>query len=266
MTTHTDVAVSADPFTCRDFSAPDLAIDLGTGYLRAYSTATSEVLELPSPVDDPDGVQRYPLRGGVIVDRDAATRLLSSVLRRLRTWHARPPNVLATVPTDASAEERDLLVESLFRAGSGMVAIVPEPVAAAVGLSLHSDDCQMLIDVGEGVTDIAVLERGIVVHRASIRLGCAEMRDCVSAATGTIAAFASYTYRELSESTRRRVRANGVWITGGGALASGLLSAVAARLEVRVFRPEEPLRAVIDGARRLLGGDAGHVWDGFPVS
>lgn len=218
------------------------------------------------------------------------------VFRRLRTWHARRPNVLATVPTDVSEEEKDIVIESLFHAGAGTVAIVPEPVAAAVGLSLHAaDDSRMLIDVGEGVTDVAVLERGILTCRATIRLGCAEMRDDVVAAAAhegvlltrrdadailrdsvsaaaaspaieTIAAFAGRTYRDLEKSTRTRVSSNGVCITGGGALSFGLVYAVAAQLGVRVFRPEAPLRAVIDGARKLLDGEARHVWGGFPLS
>lgn len=87
-----------------------------------------------------------------------------------------------------------------------------------------------------------------------------------SAAIETIAAFVSHTYRELEPSTRARVSSNGVCITGGGALTFGVVSAVAARLGVPVFRPEEPLRAVIDGARKLLDGDARHVWGGFPIA
>ena len=82
MTVYVESSESAAPFTCGTFSAPDLAIDLGTAYLRACSTATSEVLEMPSWVDEPDGARLRPLRGGVIVDDDAAARLLTIVLRR----------------------------------------------------------------------------------------------------------------------------------------------------------------------------------------
>ena len=272
MTLRTAESVSSGPFACESFTAPDIAVDLGTAYLRACSTASSEILERPSWVDDSAGVRCHPLRGGAIVDADAATRLLTIVLRRLRTWHARRPNVLATVPTDVSADEKADVIESLIRAGAGMVAIVPEPVAAAVGASL-GDGVRMLIDIGEGVTDIAVLERGILGYRASIRLGCADMRDgatasvaAANAATDTIAAFAKYAYEELDRATRARVRSHGICITGGGALMSGIGPAVAAQLDAGVFRPAEPLRSVIAGARKLIDGDARHVWSGFPVS
>lgn len=283
-------------FSCGTFSAPDIAIDLGTAFLRACSTATAGILEMPASVDDGNGVKRHPLRGGAVVDVEAATRLLAIALGALRTWHARPPRVLATVPTDVSADEQDDLVEALVRAGAGMVAIVPEPVAAAVGVSLHTAaDVRMLIDVGEGVTDIALLERGILLDRASIRLGCAQMREGViaavahegvtltqtqadallcdpasaagtSTARSAIAAFVRDACRQLHRSAREDVRSHGVCITGGGALTCGVASAVAAHAGVRVFRPERPLQAVIRGSRTLLGGDARHVWGGFPSS
>lgn len=290
------VPVRLGPFACGNFSAPDIAIDLGTAWLRACSTATAGVVEMPSWIDEPDGTRIFPMRGGVIVDRDAATRLLTIMLRRLRTWHGRPPNVLATVPTDVSPDEKDILVESLVDAGAGTVAIVPEPVAAAVAVSLHdADGVRMLIDIGSGVTDVALLDRGSLAYRASIRLGCAEMRDGViaaaahdgkfitrseadtllgdeawapaaSAAKDTIAAFAKHAYGGLERSTRARLSFHAVCITGGGSLACGVASSVAEQLDVPVFRPHHPLRTVIDGARRLLDGDAHHVWAGFPSS
>lgn len=284
-------------FVCRSFSAPDLAVDFGTANLRVWST-TSGVAEVPSRVGNEEA-STEPLRAGVIVDGDGAARLLHAVFRRLRTWHARPPRVLATVPGDASEEERVALVSALRDAGADAVAIVPEPVAAAVGCGLvdASGEVRMIVDVGEGVTEVAVLSRGLLLHRDSIRLACSDMRDCVQiAAAGlgvrlsredadaivasndatlpyatavaiaaeTIAEFVRNVYRDLDSRTRRRIeRSGGVCLTGGGSLVATLRRAVETQLELPISVPRDPLHAVIAGSRRLLDGEAAHVWAGF---
>lgn len=242
-------------FVCRDFTTPDVAVDLGTATLRVCTTA-SDVVTAGS---------RNAMRGGVIVDRDAAARLLGNALSALRSWHARPPRVLATIPGDADERERETLVSALYRAGAGRVVLLSEPIAAAVGAGLVDDttSVRMIVDVGEGVTEAAVVSRGVLLHRASIRLACADVRESREPAIETIAAFVARMYQDLDRRISTRVARDGVILTGGGALVRGLRHALAHRLRLDVSVPADPLRAVISGARKLLDGEAAHVWSGF---
>lgn len=242
-------------FVCRHFSAPDVAVDLGTASLRVCTTA-SDVVTAGS---------RNAMRGGVIVDGDAATRLLGSALHALRSWHTRRPRVLATVPGDADEQEREALMSALYRAGAGQVVLLPEPIAAAVGAGLVDDTAsvRMIVDVGEGVTEAAVVSKGVLLHRSSIRLACADVRESRAPAIETIAAFVAWMYRDLDRRISDRIARDGVCFTGGGALVRGLRRALARHLRLRLSVPADPLRVVISGARKLLDGEAAHVWDGF---
>lgn len=298
-------ANTGERFVCRNFSAPDIAVDLGTATLRICSTA-SDVMERSSEITVGSSRSRHPMmRGGVIVDCDAATHLLRGAFQALRSWHARRPRVLATVPGDANDEERATLVSALYRAGAGLVALLPEPVAAAVGAGLAdaTPSVHMIVDVGEGVTEVAVLSRGALLYRASIRLACADARECMQAAalrlgvplsrpeadailfaddsglrdevapgfdrsaaapaTDTIAAFIAHVYRHLDRREQQIIAREGVCLTGGGALIRELHRALVSHFQLRVRVPADPLKAVISGARKLLHGEAAHVWAGF---
>jgi len=124
-----------------------------------------------------------PLRAGVIADVDAAAALLEPILRRARRLGLVKPRVLACAPTDARENERAAIVEALSRAGAGSVRIVPEPLAAAVGcgLDISSPYAQMLVDIGDGVTDVAVVSAGNVVIARAIRTACSDLHRAVQA-------------------------------------------------------------------------------------
>ena len=91
------------------------------------------------------------------------------------------PTVLACVPSDAAAEEIEALRDALRNAGAARATVVPEPLAAAVGagLDLSSPHAQMLVDVGEGVTDVAVIRNGLVEDTLAIRVGCSDLRATI---------------------------------------------------------------------------------------
>ncbi|HEX2062107.1 MAG TPA: rod shape-determining protein [Thermoanaerobaculia bacterium] len=172
--------------------------------------------------------------------------------------------MLATAPGDASEEERIALRTALHRAGAGNVMLIPEPVAAAVGAGLAgATSVRMLVDIGEGVTEVALVSRGVLLHHASIRLACAEMREAPNAAIATIAAFIAHVYVDLDRHLRERVGRSAICLTGGGALVDAMRNEIERALELPVYVPDDPLRAVIRGARRLLDGEAAHVWSGF---
>jgi rod shape-determining protein MreB and related proteins len=175
---------------------PNIAVDLGTANTRIYSCEKGMIAEEPSAVrmvpkkaasENPDKLIEYlnskliafPLRGGVITDADNAVSLLKPLLKRARSL--RPPVSLACAPTDSTDRERKVLAETISSAGASHVAIVPEPWAAAIGagFDMNSPDPQMLIDIGDGVTDLVVIKDGRLVYTSAIRTACSDLHRAV---------------------------------------------------------------------------------------
>lgn len=165
----------ANPFT-----RSDLAIDLGTAATRLHVDPRTAPLTRPSVVWRPGGACAA-LRQGVVVDPDAAVDVLGDLLRKAGSTRWRRPRALACVPTDASRDERAAVVEAVQRAGAGSVTLVAEPLAAAVGAGLApgAPHAQALVDIGEGVTDCAVVRGGRVVAARALRVAVADLRDGV---------------------------------------------------------------------------------------
>ncbi|HSH14175.1 MAG TPA: rod shape-determining protein, partial [Desulfurivibrionaceae bacterium] len=143
--------------------------------------------EIRSPVDeyvsylDPQVVS-MPLRGGVIVDIRNAVNLLTPLLKRTRKG-LRQPVSLACAPTDTSPRERELLTEAILHAGASHVALIPEVWAAAIGadMDVTLPWGQVLIDIGEGVTDMAVIREGHIVYASAVRTACSDLQKAVRA-------------------------------------------------------------------------------------
>jgi rod shape-determining protein MreB len=159
-----------------------VALDLGTATTRLRVAPRLAPLSRPSAVWRLGG-QRRALAGGVVVDVEAASAVVADLLRSVRgRW--RRPSVLACVPTDASPAERAALVEAVLEAGAGAVCVAPEPLAAALGagLDVEGPRARAVVDVGEGVTDCAVVRSGKLVASAALRVGVADLRAAVQRA------------------------------------------------------------------------------------
>jgi rod shape-determining protein MreB len=182
--------------------AHDIAVDLGTARVRVFALGRGLVADEPSVVHvrrsplalvaagastgatglaSEGSFPVRPLRDGVVRDVQCAGWLLSVMLRRARGLSLVRPTVLACVPSDADADEIEALCEALRHAGAARVTVVPEPLAAALGagLDLSSPHAQMLVDVGEGVTDVAVVRNGLVDETLAVRVGCSGLRAAV---------------------------------------------------------------------------------------
>jgi len=174
---------------------PDLAIDLGTANTRLYAFGLGIVAEEPSLVQinpQKEAVTETtdfrsskkaigmvsPLRAGVIDDINATVLLLKPLFQRARRFGLMRPRVLACAPTDTSEKERNALAESNRRAGGAEVVIIPEPLAAAIGagLDVASPYAQMIVDIGDGVTDIAIIREGQIIKTAAIRKACSDLQ------------------------------------------------------------------------------------------
>jgi len=175
---------------------PSVAVDLGTANTRMWSCEKGMIAEEPSMVrmvtvdnkhETSDTVINYlnsrlisfPLRGGVIADADKAVSLLKPMFKRVHGF--RSPVSLACAPTDSTDRERRLLSEAISSAGASHVAIIPEPWAAAIGAGIDMDSpyAQLLIDIGDGVTDMVVIKRGRLVFTSAIRTACSDLHKAV---------------------------------------------------------------------------------------
>lgn len=187
----------------RIFSRPSIAIDLGNANTRLYCCESGRIVEEPSLVrlvpkrttpQDPDALINYlnrklvsfPLRGGVVVDPHAAVALLKPLFKRTRTT-LRPPVSLACAPSDASETERNRLAESVLYAGASHVAIVPEPIVAAVGAGIDTSrsQAQLLIDIGDGVTDLAVIRNSRLIFTSALRTACSDLHKALRSAVAS---------------------------------------------------------------------------------
>ncbi len=184
------------------FADPDIALDLGTANTRLYAHGRGIIADEPSVVrmqTDTGKIEEVgrlavfsikdkqhaiisPLRAGVVADVKATTALLTPLLRRGRRMGILKPRVLVCTPTDACEEERAALTEAIRNAGAAAVAIAPEPLAAAIGsgLDVASEHAQMIVDIGDGVTDVAVIRLGALLVTDAVRIACSNLTQAVS--------------------------------------------------------------------------------------
>ncbi|HEY8536122.1 MAG TPA: rod shape-determining protein, partial [Vicinamibacterales bacterium] len=182
----------------------DLAIDLGTANTCVCAPGRGIVLDEPSVVayntrhnrieavgakaremigrTPRDLVAVRPLRDGVIADFDAAEQMLTDFIRRAsrRNGWLRP-RVVVGVPAEITQVERRAVKESTLRAKASEVYLVDEPVAAAIGagLPITEPTGNMIVDIGGGTTDIAVVSLAGMVYRKSVRVAGDEMDEAI---------------------------------------------------------------------------------------
>lgn len=184
----------------------DLAIDLGTANTLVYMKKRGIVLNEPSVVAiahsrgrkqvlavgneakrmvgrTPGNIEAVrPLRDGVIADFEIAEEMIKHFIRRV---HARrgfaSPRVIICVPSGSTAVERRAIQESAEAAGARRVYLIEEPMAAAIGAGLPVTEPtgSMVVDIGGGTTEVAVLSLGGIVYARSIRVGGNKMDEAI---------------------------------------------------------------------------------------
>jgi rod shape-determining protein MreB len=186
--------------------APDLAIDLGTANTLIYVKGRGIVLNEPSVVAYvTEGGRKVvhavgaeaknmlgkthrmmevirPLRDGVIADFDVAEEMIKQFIKKVMPRPALiSPQIIICVPTGATPVERRAILESAQAAGARRVFLIEEPVAAAVGAGLQIDNPtgSMVVDIGGGTTEIAVLSLGGVVWSRSLRVAGDKMDEAI---------------------------------------------------------------------------------------
>ena len=157
-----------------------IAIEKANGAVRALGDEAKRMLGRT-----PDAIATIrPLRDGVIADFDAAEQLLSHFIEKV--YRRRPfvhPHMLIGVPSGVTEVECRAVKDAARRAGAKQAWVIEEPVAAAIGagLPIHEANGSMVVDIGGGTTEVAIISLGDVVLSRSIRVGGDEIDDAIMA-------------------------------------------------------------------------------------
>ena len=175
--------------------AKDIGIDLGTASVLVYIKGKGVVLNEPSVVAIDKNTGRLlkvgaeaqamlgrtpgnivairPLRDGVISDYDMTERMLKEFIRKVTGgFHLFPPRIMVCVPSGITEVEERAVIDAGRQAGARRVYLIEEPVAAAIGagIDITKPDGHMVVDIGGGTSDIAVISLSGVVESASIKV------------------------------------------------------------------------------------------------
>lgn len=187
-----------------DFLSKDMAMDLGTANTLIYVRGKGVVFDEPSVValdketnkvvavgreaknlsgrHGKNTVSCRPLKDGVIHDFESATFMIRSFLGKVfkRVPLSRPKMVIA-VPAGITAVEKRAVIESAEMAGAGKLFLMEEPMAAAIGAGLPIDqpEGQMIVDIGGGTTEVAIISKFAVACSESLRIAGDEANEAI---------------------------------------------------------------------------------------
>ena len=190
------------------FLSADMAIDLGTANTLVYVKGRGIVLNEPSVVAiaevkgkkqvlavgeeakqmlgrTPGNIRAIrPLRDGVIADFEVAEEMIKYFIRKVHNRRSfAAPVVVVCVPSGSTAVERRAIQDSAENAGARKVYLIEEPMAAAIGAGLPVTEPtgSMVVDIGGGTTEVAVLSLGGIVYSRSVRVGGDKMDEAIIA-------------------------------------------------------------------------------------
>jgi len=190
------------------FMSADMAIDLGTANTLVYVRDQGIVLNEPSVVAismiggkkqiravgneakqmlgrTPGNIVAIrPLRDGVIADFDVTEAMIKHFIRKVHNRRSFvSPKMLICVPSGSTAVEQRAIIESAESAGASQVGLIEEPMAAAIGAGLPVSEPtgSMVVDIGGGTTEVAVISLGGIVYAKSVRVGGDKMDEAIIA-------------------------------------------------------------------------------------
>ncbi|MEG3180233.1 rod shape-determining protein [Sphingomonas sp. LT1P40] len=272
------------------FMSHDLAIDLGTANTVVYLRGRGVVLNEPSvvAVETINGVKRVkavgddaklmmgktpgsieairPLRDGVIADIDVAEQMISHFIRKV-TGHRkfmRWPQIVICVPSGSTSVERRAIRDAAQNAGASQVWLIEEPMAAAIGADMPVTEPigSMVVDIGGGTTEVAVLSLRGLAYSNSVRVGGDKMDEAI----------VSYVRRNhnllIGESTAERIKqevgvakppADGIGKTihiKGRDLVNGVPKEIQINQGQIAEALSEPVGTIVEGVRIALENTA----------
>ena len=263
------------------FLGRDMAVDLGTANTLVYVRGRGVVLNEPSVVainTNTTGILAVgteakrmigrtpgnivairPLKDGVIADFDTTERMLRYFIQKVhKRRHFAKPRIVICVPSGITGVEQRAVKDAGYQAGARKVYIIEEPMAAAIGagLPVHEPTGNMVVDVGGGTTEVAVISLGGIVTSQSIRTGGDKLDQAII----------TYVKKEYSLMLGERT-AEDIKIAVGSAfprpdephaeirgrdLVSGLPKTIVVSAEEIRKALEEPVNAIIDSVKTTL--------------
>ncbi len=182
----------------------DIGIDLGTANTLVYVRGKGIVLAEPSVVAVDSSTNEVlavghkakamlgktprrilavrPMKDGVIADFEIAEGMLKALIKQVTPARSLfRPKILIAVPSGITGVEKRAVEDSALRAGAQEVILIEEPMAAAIGVDLpvHEPSANMIIDIGGGTTEIAIISLGGIVESRSLRIAGDEFDECV---------------------------------------------------------------------------------------
>ncbi|HXF57492.1 MAG TPA: rod shape-determining protein [Actinomycetota bacterium] len=259
----------------------DMAVDLGTANTLVYVRGRGIVLNEPSVVAvntangailavgmeakrmigrTPSHIRAIrPLKDGVIADFDITEKMLRYFVQKVhhRRFLAKP-RVVVCVPSGITGVEQRAVEEATLAAGARAAYIIEEPMAAAIGagLPIHEPSGNMVVDIGGGTTEVAIISLGGIVTSTSIRVGGDELDEAIM----------QYVKKEYSVALGERT-AEAIKLAIGSAfpmaddtvaeikgrdLVSGLPKTIHITAEEVRKAIEEPVNAIVDAVKNTL--------------
>jgi rod shape-determining protein MreB len=259
----------------------DLAIDLGTANTLVYRLGEGIVFDEPSVVaingttgevmatgedawqmiggDSGNVVAVRPLRAGTMTEFDITQRMLEVVLRKVGVTRLMRPRVLVCVPSLSSEVEKRAIEEAVRFAGGRQVTLVEEPLAAAIGagLPVHEPVGNLIVDIGGGRSEMAVVSMGGVVSGHSVTVGGFDLDAAIQHLIRT--EFGVAIGETAAEEIKIAIGSAFPAPTGRAAVVVGRELATGNTVEVKITEAEvrqamgAPISAIVDAARRCLG-------------
>jgi len=258
----------------------DMAVDLGTANTLVYVSGRGIILNEPSvvAVDMKDGkplavgaaaklmigrtpsnIQAIrPLKDGVIADFEICEKMLRYFIHRVHQRRFAKPRMIICVPSGITGVEQRAVVEAAMFAGARKAHIIEEPMAAAIGagLPIMEPTGNMVVDIGGGTTEVAVISMGGIVTSQSIRVGGDEIDQAIIAfvkkefqlALGERSAEEIKIHMGSAYPLQEEVRAQ----IRGRDLVTGLPKTIVISTEEIRQAIEEPVLAIIDAVKSTL--------------
>ncbi|AEI37742.1 MAG: rod shape-determining protein [Zymomonas mobilis subsp. pomaceae] len=273
------------------FMSHDMAIDLGTANTVVYLRGRGIVLNEPSVVaietlngvkrvravgndaklmmgKTPDSIQAIrPMRDGVIADIDVAEQMIKHFIQKVHGGKARPwrfPEIVVCVPSGSTSVERRAIRDAASNAGASQVFLIDEPMAAAIGAEMPVTEPigSMVVDIGGGTTEVAVLSLRGLAYTTSVRVGGDKMDEAIG----------SYVRRNfnllIGEATAERIKKemgtarmpdDGIGMTisiKGRDLVNGVPKEIQINQAMIAEALSEPVAAIVEGVRLALENTA----------
>ncbi len=265
------------------FASEDIGIDLGTASVLVFKKGKGIVLHEPSVVAIDKNTDKIiavgeaarqmlgrtpghivairPLKDGVIADYDTTEKMLTYFIKKvIGTRLLFKPRVIVCIPTGATDVEERAVNQATVSSGARQAYIVEEPLAAALGAGMNISDASgnMVVDIGGGTSDIAVLSLGGIVCDASLRVGGDKFDEAII----------RYIRREynlmIGERTAEeiKIRVGTAYVTDenmhrsmevrGRDLLTGLPKNIQVSSKESFKALQEPVDAIIEGVKKVL--------------